>query len=124
MDAEALRQQLWLSHGCDALYGDDGEMQCGRCYIDFKRDTWEQIAKQFARALAERLATSRVGACDVCWTESWEPVETEAECALAHPHKTQREHVRCGQCWLRERLATAEADLAAERTRTHWHWHK
>ena len=34
-----LRQMLWLSHGCPfpALYGDDGEMQCNSCMIDFKR---------------------------------------------------------------------------------------
>jgi hypothetical protein len=31
------RESLWLGHGCDALYGDDGEMQCPRCGIDFKR---------------------------------------------------------------------------------------
>lgn len=28
-----LRKLLWLNHGCNitALYGDDGEMQCGAC---------------------------------------------------------------------------------------------
>lgn len=42
---ELLRQMLWLSHGCphSALYGDDGEMQCGRCSIDFKRASAESI---------------------------------------------------------------------------------
>ena len=42
-----LRKMLWLRHGCDinALYGDDGEMQCGRHrpWIDFKRDPPEEI---------------------------------------------------------------------------------
>jgi hypothetical protein len=40
-----LRQLIWLNHGCDfkSLYGDDGEMQCGKCMIDFKRDPAESI---------------------------------------------------------------------------------
>lgn len=37
-----VRKQLWLTHGCgiSCLYGDDGEMQCGRFIpaIDFRRD--------------------------------------------------------------------------------------
>jgi hypothetical protein len=42
-----LRKMLWLRHGCDinALYGDDGEMQCSRHlpWLDFKRDSPEEI---------------------------------------------------------------------------------
>lgn len=40
-----IRQVLWLSHGCDinALYGDDGEMQCSKCGIDFLRFPIEAI---------------------------------------------------------------------------------
>ena len=36
-----LRQLLWLAHlGVGhACYGDDGEMQCSQCRIDFKRDS-------------------------------------------------------------------------------------
>lgn len=45
-DVKNLRRLLWLSHGCLGLYGDDGEMQCGHCLIDFKRDTVEQIEKR------------------------------------------------------------------------------
>jgi len=42
-----LRELLWLRHGCSisALYGDDGEMQCHSCQIDFKRDSIEVIKK-------------------------------------------------------------------------------
>jgi hypothetical protein len=42
-----LRQLLWLNHGCsiNMLYGDDGEMQCSACMIDFKRDPVEKIEK-------------------------------------------------------------------------------
>lgn len=36
---KVLRELLWLNHGCpvNSLYGDDGEMQCNKCNIDFKR---------------------------------------------------------------------------------------
>lgn len=43
-----LRELLWLMHGHDGLYGDDGEMQCGTCKIDFKRDSAERIATVFS----------------------------------------------------------------------------
>jgi hypothetical protein len=38
-EEQTLRQLLWLHHGCphSALYGDDGEMQCSHCMIDFLR---------------------------------------------------------------------------------------
>lgn len=42
-----LRQLLWLRHGCQGLYGDDGEMQCGQCMLDFKRDSVEKISQRF-----------------------------------------------------------------------------
>lgn len=44
-----LRHLLWLRHGCPshALYGDDGEMSCGQCVIDFLRWSPEQIAVRF-----------------------------------------------------------------------------
>ena len=33
------RKCWWLHHACppEARYGDDGEMQCGACLLDFKR---------------------------------------------------------------------------------------
>ena len=47
-DELILRNLLWLNHGhVDCLYGDDGEMQCNKCLIDFKRDAPEQILKRF-----------------------------------------------------------------------------
>ena len=38
-DMMILRKFMWVNHGCHpcALYGDDGEMQCGACGLDFKR---------------------------------------------------------------------------------------
>lgn len=44
-----LRKLLWLRHGCSIhlLYGDDGEMQCGVCKIDFKRLPSSEIDARF-----------------------------------------------------------------------------
>ena len=38
-DELIIRKLLWLNHGCDvnALYGDDGEMCCNSCGLDFRR---------------------------------------------------------------------------------------
>lgn len=48
-----LRKLLWLNHGCPirSLYGDDGEMQCNDCLIDFKRDTVEEIERHLTSAM-------------------------------------------------------------------------
>lgn len=44
-----LRRLLWLRHGCpfSALYGDDGEMQCNVCMLDFKKDSAQKIEEKF-----------------------------------------------------------------------------
>jgi len=42
-----LRKLLWLNHGHENLYGDDGEMQCPICMLDFKRDSVAKIEKRF-----------------------------------------------------------------------------
>lgn len=61
-----LRKALWLDHGCLGLYGDDGEMQCGACLLDFKRDTPERIIKRLHErgqiVPAEYQAVGREGA--------------------------------------------------------------
>ena len=56
-----LRQLLWLNHGCSpaALYGDDGEMQCSACLIDFKRDPADRIMAAFIRRGSEALAAEQ-----------------------------------------------------------------
>jgi hypothetical protein len=51
-DELKLRELLWIRHDSShfsALYGDDGEMQCGACLIDFKRDAPEVIEAQLQR---------------------------------------------------------------------------
>lgn len=52
-----LREYLWLNHGCSypALYGDDGNMQCLKCMLDFKKDTIETIQDKFAQKQVEFL---------------------------------------------------------------------
>lgn len=56
----ALRRELWLEHGAQhhpaALYGDDGEMSCNACRIDFKRMTVEQIRERLHACALERAA--------------------------------------------------------------------
>lgn len=56
----ALRRMLWLHHGCSvaALYGDDGEMSCGACRIDFKRMNPILIDKMMSQARSMRLRVS------------------------------------------------------------------
>ncbi len=52
-----LRKLLWLQHGHTALYGDDGEMQCSECMLDFKRDSSEDIKKVFDEQAKKRMET-------------------------------------------------------------------
>ena len=49
-DETTWRQLMWVRHGCPIadLYGDDGEMQCSCCHIDFKRDSVQAILDVFA----------------------------------------------------------------------------
>ncbi len=47
-EIQELRRILWLHHGCtDGIYGDDGEMQCNACMLDFVRDDIEKITNSF-----------------------------------------------------------------------------
>lgn len=50
-----LRKLLWLNHGCpiNRLYGDDGEMQCAKCIIDFKRNSIEIIERRLTNPTKE-----------------------------------------------------------------------
>ena len=51
-----LRELLWLNHGCPVgiLYGDDGELQCPKCMLDFKRDTVERIEETWLKKNHDR----------------------------------------------------------------------
>ncbi len=52
-----LRREWWLHHGHDyhALYGDDGEMSCGMCFLDFKRMPLEELRKALLVVHAKRI---------------------------------------------------------------------
>lgn len=52
---EILRELLFMEHHCDAKYGDDGEMQCSKCLIDFRRDSAETIRDKIQKRNNERL---------------------------------------------------------------------
>lgn len=47
---------LWLTHGHDGLYGDDGEMQCGKCVADFKRGDLTNLESLVSKLNMERIA--------------------------------------------------------------------
>ena len=44
-----IRKLLWLTHHCGQsyLYGDDGEMQCHLCGLDFRRHSESRIVNTF-----------------------------------------------------------------------------
>lgn len=50
-DEQTLRRLLWLHHGHSgpAIYGDDGEMQCHECPLDFRRDSTRHIEQRISR---------------------------------------------------------------------------
>ncbi len=87
-----LRNHLWMAHGHDGLYGDDGEMQCGRCGppCDFKReplprlfDAWRAAAKERGEAIATREhelvdAGVRAAVSEVKSASFWAAVDAEA----------------------------------------------
>jgi hypothetical protein len=58
LENEILRRELALCHPCGQqhLYGDDGELQCGKCHTDFKRDSVQTIEKNLYEAGMARIA--------------------------------------------------------------------
>lgn len=59
-----LRQLLFIRHGCNgpALYGDDGELQCKSCLIDFLRMLPDEIEQRFMELGLRKL----VKLCETC----------------------------------------------------------
>lgn len=56
-DEKSLRRMLAFTHGCPlvALYGDDGELSCRDCRIDFRRDTPDEIDRKLVERGKARL---------------------------------------------------------------------
>lgn len=93
-ELETLRHLLWLRHGCptDALYGDDGELQCAKCGVDFKRMTAGQIDQVFVcqaraalirhdRAAAAVASIQREAAADGRFKITDEEIQAEVDAA-------------------------------------------
>jgi hypothetical protein len=53
-----LRRLLWVHHECPphARYGDDGEMQCSSCLIDFRRISIKRLEEKFFERNMKRIA--------------------------------------------------------------------
>lgn len=62
-DNTLLRKLLWVNHNCPfhGRYGDDGEMQCHVCGVDFKRDAVSKIIADFERMGLKQLASVEIG---------------------------------------------------------------
>jgi len=58
-----LREHLWLNHGHEGLYGDDGEMQCAACIpysvSDYKRQPVEELLAGLRNLALHRLAVAK-----------------------------------------------------------------
>ena len=53
------RKLVFDSHNCLAKYGDDGEMYCGRCRIDFRRYELETIEQMLLARTLKLIYESR-----------------------------------------------------------------
>jgi hypothetical protein len=76
------RKTLWLNHGCDALYGDDGEMQCGKCVVDFRRqplgEIMAMVLQRKERETLERIrAVLSINTCSFMTGSCWRTIERE-----------------------------------------------
>lgn len=60
---QELRKEWWINHGHDffSLYGDDGEMSCGSCPADFKRDDMDRLRAIVHTGRLERGARAMAG---------------------------------------------------------------
>ncbi len=65
-----IRQLLWLLHGHQGLYGDDGEMQCATCGLDYKREDLERIASRLELIRMLARAVPNYAGLDGTQTES------------------------------------------------------
>jgi hypothetical protein len=64
-EVDLLRKLLWLRHDPNhyaGLYGDDGEMQCGACGIDFKRMSAVEIESRWQQDAMRKLIESQLKA--------------------------------------------------------------
>jgi hypothetical protein len=81
------RRLLFLRHGCSgpSLYGDDGELQCSTCGIDFRRDSPDQIEARWRQN--NRIRTPD----DICQNPNCQPSGSSCR------HERRR-HAEAGVC--------------------------
>lgn len=72
-----LRRLLWANHGHMGLYGDDGELQCQECPVDFLRDSVDRIADVLSEAALYRAAKETCLAHGLSYTDPRTGVTTE-----------------------------------------------
>lgn len=77
IDGLEFRKWLWLNHGCDigTLYGDDGEMQCGKCRLDFKKSTIDVLVRHIFEQRAKDVCETW---CETClfWRKASENINS------------------------------------------------
>lgn len=58
---QMLRREWWANHGhaLPDLYGDDGELQCVACPMDFKREPLENLYDHVLITRARQVGTIR-----------------------------------------------------------------
>jgi hypothetical protein len=79
------RTELWAGHGHSEIYGDDGEMQCCRCGVDYRRDDLSKVEQAAMFARTER-ATNQVSERDALLAE----LKTAGEAMSDAIHTLQR----------------------------------
>lgn len=79
-----LRRYVWLKHGCEypALYGDDGEMQCSPCGMDFRRATREELERWAQRRMVDAIKSAPAATpTDTCeWTSDEDDSSWQTSC--------------------------------------------
>lgn len=101
-----LRLEWWFNHGCPTagLYGDDGEMQCGACGIDFRRMPITELLRQVQSVRLVRAAKTVQSTEAESVVPDYDPIRDErkpltlrAFAASLRQCATQYEHVFDGQ---------------------------
>ncbi len=97
-----VRYFLWVGHGCQGIYGDDGEMQCNNAqlhgFLDFKRQPLEKLRE----------------AVTVCKTITFQQL-LDAKKTVAHLTKMLEEGCDNNDCIYRERYFASEKIVAVMR---------
>lgn len=110
-----LRREWWLGHGhSNALYGDDGEMQCAKCVpmTDYKRDPLDKVREAAQKARLARAAEAFAAAAAP--DADLPRIAQETAVDVTHHDsacQTWREDCSCG--YAERRYKATEAILAA-----------